>query len=261
MIKSVYLNKPTIPPLVLTLTNNDQMMIFLIDEPDETIHPKLMDFAVYFFGSKTTKFPSTANAMFFNIITKNPNKDFLHPYLPKDNEFVEKHFDNPVVIKTTIKGLKQLLDVAKPEEITSLHRLSNIPSMETEALLKVSSGYWFSNVFNEAKKRLKKYYAVKCPFCSNETIVHQVTDKIIKSLNMKIELDKDNSYLVHCDNKKDGCGIGFIIVKDIYQGGIHGFFTGGEQQYTHEVETAKQQILESLGLVVQSFHHIKLKNK
>lgn len=256
VIKSVYLNKPTIPPLVLTLTNNDQMMIFLVDEPDETIHPKLMDFAVYYFGAKTTKFPSAANAMFFNIITKDPKESFLHPYLPKDNEFVEKHFDNPVVIKTTLEGFRQLLDVAKPEEITSLHQLSSIPSMKIDALLRVSSGYWFSNIFSEAKKRLKKFYSSKCPFCSNANIVHQIPDKMINSLNMKIEINKENSYLTYCDDKKSGCGLGFIIIKDVYQGGVHGFFTGGEQQYAHEVDNAKQKI-KNIGLEVQSFHHIK----
>ncbi len=255
VIKSVYLSKPTLPPLVLTLTNNDQMMIFMVDEPDETLHPKLMDFAVYYFGTKTKKFPSTANAMFFNIITKEPKEGFLQPYLPKDNEFVEKNFDNPVVIKTTIKGFKQLLEVAKPAEIASLHQLSTIPSMEIASLLRVSSGYWFSGIFGEAKKRMKKFFSTKCPFCSNSIVSHQLPDKVIAKLNLDFDLNKENLYVTYCDNKKLGCGMGFLVVKDIYHGGVHGIFTGGEQQYAHEVDYAKKKIGD-IGLEVQSFQHI-----
>ncbi|MBY9000401.1 MAG: hypothetical protein KGD64_05770 [Candidatus Heimdallarchaeota archaeon] len=257
VIKSVYLSKPTLPPLVLTLTNEEQMMIFMVDEADETLHTKLMDFAVYYFGTKTTKFPSTAKAMFFNIITKTPKDSFLIPYLPKDNEFVEKNFDKPVVIKTTIKGFKQLLEVAIPEEIASLHQLSEIPSMENEALLRVSSGYWFSGIFNEAKKRMKKFYSSKCPFCSNSAVVHQIPDIVVSKLNLKIDLDKENSYIAYCDNKKSGCGMGFLVIKDVYQGGVHGIFTGGEQQYAHEIGNAKQKI-KDIGLEVQSFQHIPI---
>ncbi len=255
VIKSVYLSKPTLPPLVLTLTNNNQMMIFMVDEPDETLHPKLMDFAVYYFGTKTKKFPSTANAMFFNIITKEPKKSFLQPYLPKDNEFVEKNFDNPVVIKTTIKGFKQLLQVAKPVEIASLHLLSTIPSMEVNALLRVSSGYWFSSIFGEAKKRMKKFFSTKCPLCSNSIVSHQLPNKVASKLNLDVDLNKENFYATYCDNKKLGCGIGFIVVKDVYHGGVHGIFTGDEQQYAHEVDNAKQKI-KDIGLEVQSFQHI-----
>ena len=255
VIKSVYLSKPTLPPLVLTLTNNNQMMIFMIDEPDETLHPKLMDFAVYFFGTKIKKFPSIANAMFFNIITKEPKESFLQPYLPKDNEFVEKNFDNPVVIKTTIKGFKQLIEVAKPAEIASLHQLSTIPSMEIDSLLRVSSGYWFSVIFEEAKKRIKKFFSTKCPFCSNSIVSHQLPNKVIAKLNLDVDLNKENFYAAYCDNRKLGCGMGFVVVKDIYHGGVHGIFTGEEHQYAHEVDNAKQKIKE-IGLEVQSFQHI-----
>ncbi|MHA1202611.1 MAG: hypothetical protein ACTSQ4_08830 [Candidatus Heimdallarchaeaceae archaeon] len=255
VIKSVYLSKPTLPPLVLTLTNNNQMMIFMIDEPDETLHPKLMDFAVYYFGIKIKKFPSIANAMFFNIITKEPKQSFLQPYLPKDNEFVEKNFDNPVVIKTTIKGFKQLLEVAKPVEIASIHQLSAIPSMEIDVLLRVSSGYWFSAIFEEAKRRMKKFFSTKCPFCSNSIVSHQLPNKVISKLNLDVDLNKENFYTTYCDNKKLGCGMGFVVVKDIYHGGVHGIFTGEEHQYAHEVDNAKQKI-KDIGLEVQSFQHI-----
>ena len=67
IMKSVHLDKPTLPPLALTLTQNDQMMVFVVDEPDDSVHPKLMDFAVYHFGTKIDKFPTTVKAIFFNI--------------------------------------------------------------------------------------------------------------------------------------------------------------------------------------------------
>ena len=258
IMKSVYLDKPTLPPLVLTLTQTDQMMIFLVDEPDEDIHPKLMDFAVYYFGPKTEKFPTTIKAIFFNIITKEPEASYLQPYIPKDNDFVEKHFENPTVIKTTVKGFKQLIEVANIEEVPTISMLSPIPSMEFEELLKVSSGYWFSKVFQEAKKRLKTMFTSKCPFCSNTTISHQLPVSTLKKLKFNLDLTKENSYLVFCDNKKSGCGWGFIIVKDKFQGGVHGFFRGRDQQYAHDLDTVKRTILD-VGLLIHSMQQIKLK--
>ena len=258
IMKSVYLNKPTLPPLALTLTQTNQMMIFLVDEPDEDIHPKLMDFAVYYFGPRTEKFPTTIKAIFFNIITKDSQESYLQPYIPKDNDFVEKHFEHPTVIKTTVKGFKNLLEVADIEEFPTITMLSSISSMEFNELLKVSSGYWFSKVFQEAKKRMRVLYSSKCPLCSSSTILHQLPASTIKKLKLNLELTKENSYIVFCDNKKSGCGWGFITVKDKFQGGIHGFFIGRDQQYAHELDTAKNTIQQE-GLNVHSIQQIKLK--
>ncbi len=245
ILKSVYLNKPTLPPLVLTLTQTDQMMIFLVDEPDEDIHPKLMDFAVYYFGPRTEKFPTTIKAIFFNIITKN-------------NDFVEKHFEHPTVIKTTVKGFKQLLEVADIEEIPTITKLSPIPNMELNELLKVSSGYWFIKVFQEAKKKLKALFSTQCPFCSSSTILHQLPVSTIKKLKFNLELTKENSYLAFCDNKKSGCGWGIIIIRDEFQGGVHGFFIGRDQQYAHESDSVKLK-LQEIGLIIHSMQQIKPK--
>jgi hypothetical protein len=128
--------------------------------------------------------------------------------------------------------------------------------MEMSTLLKESSGYWFSKVFNEARKRLKNYFVSKCPFCENSTVLHELPKKVLPHLNLSIELDKENSYVVYCDVKRGGCGLGFVIVKDKFQGGVHGFFIGGEQQYSHELGNAKEKI-QDLGLVTHSFSHIK----
>lgn len=254
IMKSVYLNKPSLPPLVLTLTQNDQMLFFLVDETDEEIHPKLMDFAVYFFGPRTTKFPTTIRATFFNLITENPDESFLQPYVPKDNEFVEKHFVDPSVVRTTVKGFKRLLEVAKIEELPFISKLSPINNMELEQLLKISSGYWFFDVFSEAKRRLKKLFSSKCPFCSNKNISHQIPEQMFLHLGLDMKISKDNSYIAYCDNKRSGCGWGFVLIKDVFQGGIHGFFTGSDQQYAHEVKSTKFKIQE-IGLEVHSFHH------
>jgi len=259
ILKSVYLNKPTLPPLAFTLTQTDQMLIFLVDEPDEDIHPKLMDFAVYFFGPKTEKFPTRVNAIFFNIDTINIEEDYLQPYIPKDNEFVEKHFEHSKVVKTTVKGFKNLLEVATIDELTGITQLSRIPKMSLNDLVKETSGYWFSKVFQEAKRRLKSLFSPTCPFCSNGNIVHQLPKKIKDVLEIKIELSKENSYIAFCDNKKNGCGWGFISIKNMILGGIHGFFVGREQQYVHELDGVKAKF-EQAGLKVHSFHHIKIKS-
>ncbi len=253
IMKSVYLNKPTLPPLVLTLTQNDQMLMFLVDEGDEEIHPKLMDFAVYFFGPRTTKFPTTVTSTFFNIITEKPEESFLQPYIPKDNDFVEKHFENPTVIRTTVKGFKNLLDVAHIDELPSISQLSPIENMEMDNLLKASSGYWFLEVFNEAKKRLKKLFSEGCPFCTNTNVSHQASKQILLALGLNMKTSKENSYIAYCDSK-NGCGWGFILIKDVYQGGIHGFFIGSDQQYAHDVKNTKQKI-QDIGLDVHSFIH------
>ena len=253
IMKSVNLDKPTLPPLALTLTQNDQMMIFVVDEPDDDVHPKLMDFAIYHFGTKITKFPTTVKAIFFNISTKDKNESYMKPYVPKDNKFVEDHFEHPIVIKTTTKGFQLLLEAATVEELSALPQLSPIENLEMEGLLHSSSGYWFSNVFDEAKKRLKNYYSSKCPFCSSNTIIHQTPDYVDLKLP---KLTKDNSYTVFCDDKRSGCGLGFVILKDKIQGGVHGFFVGGDQQYSHEVGNAKKQLL-SIGLIAHSFTHFK----
>ena len=256
IIKSVNLDKPTLPPLALTLTQTDQMLIFLVDEEDDDIHPKLMDFAVYHFGTKTTKFPTTVRPVFFNIISKDSNESYLQPYVPKDNAFVKKHFEDATVVKTTTKAIELLLDIATLEEISCLTQLSPLSSMELPSLLKESSGYWFATVFNEAKKRLKSLFVPQCPFCENTNILHEVPDYVIPHLNIDIQFDKENSYVAFCDVKKGGCGLGFIIVKDRFQGGVHGFFVGGEQQYSHELGNAKVKI-QGLGLETHSFSHIK----
>lgn len=256
IMKSVHLDKPTLPPLALTLTQNDQMMIFVVDEPDDSVHPKLMDFAVYHFGTKIDKFPTTVKAIFFNISIIDKDKSYMNPYVPKDNKFVEDHFEHPIVIKTTTKGFKLLLEAATIEELSALPQLSPISNLEMSSLLKTSSGYWFTKVFNEAKKKLKNFYSSKCPYCSNTSIVHQVPNYAVSHLNLDLKLTKENSYVVYCDDKRNGCGLGFIIVKDKFQGGIHGFFVGGDQQYAHEVDNARRQI-QSIGLKAQSFVHIK----
>lgn len=256
IMKSIHLDKPTLPPLALTLTQNDQMMIFVVDELDDNVHPKLMDFAVYHFGTKTEKFPTAAKAIFFNISTSDKNESYMTPYVPKDNKFVEDHFDHPIVIKITPKGFKLLLDVASVEELSALPQLSPIANLELGGLLKTSSGYWFTNVFNEAKKRLKNFYSSKCPFCFNTNILHQIPDYVDSYLNLELQLTKENSYVAYCDDKRSGCGLGFVIVKDKFQGGVHGFFVGGDQQYAHEVDNAKKQI-QSIGLNTHSFTHIK----
>jgi len=256
ILKSVHLDKPTLPPLALTLTQTDQMLIFIVDEDDDDVHPKLMDFAVYHFGTKTKKFPSTVRPVFFNLISKDSDKSYLHPYVPKDNEFVTKHFDNPTVIKTTTKAIELLLDVSTLEELSYLTKLSPISSMEMATLLTESSGYWFSKVFNEARKRLKNFFVSKCPFCGNANVLHELPDYVNSNLNIDLKLDKENSYVAYCDAKRGGCGLGFIVVKDVFQGGVHGFFVGGEQQYSHELGNAKAKIQE-LGMDTHSFSHIK----
>ena len=258
IMKSVYLNKPTLPPFALTLTQTDQMLIFLVDELDEDIHPKLMDFAVYYFGPKTEKFPTTVRFTFFNIVTDEPNESFLKPYIPNDNEFVEKHFADSTVIKTTVKGFRLLLEIAEIEELPSITQLSSIQSMELEDLLKVTSGYWFSKVFNEARRRMKSLFAPKCPFCSNTPVSHQVSNKLLSNIEINLELTKDNSYVVLCDDKKSGCGWGFVIIKGKFLGGVHGFYRGGDQQYTHELDSVRKSI-QQIGLDVHSLHHIKNK--
>ena len=259
ILKSVYLNKPTLPPLAFTLTQTDQMLIFLVNEPDDDIHPKLMDFAVYYFGPKTEKFPTTTRAIFFNIDTTKPDEDYLQPYIPKDNEFVEKHFEDSKVIKTTVKGFKHLLDVANIEELPGIIQLSKIPKMSLDELVKETSGYWFSKVFQEAKRRLKTLFSPTCPFCSNGNVIHQIPKKVRDKLEINIDLSKENSYIAFCDNKKNGCGWGFITIKDMILGGVHGFFVGKEQQYVHELDGVKTQF-EQIGLKVHSLHHVKTKN-
>ncbi len=256
IMKSVHLDKPTLPPLALTLTQNDQMMIFVVDEPDDNVHPKLMDFAIYHFGTKIDKFPTTVKAIFFNISIIDKEKSYMIPYVPKDNKFVEKHFEHPIVIKTTTKGFQLLLEAATVEELSALPQLSPLTSLEMEDLLLTSSGYWFSNVFEEAKKRLKNFYHSKCPFCSNANILHQIPHYVINHLKMELNITKENSYTVFCDDTRNGCGFGFLIVKDRIQGGVHGFFVGGDQQYAHELDSAKRQI-QTIGLRAQSFTHIK----
>ena len=255
IMKSIHLDKPTLPPLALTLTQNDQMMIFVVDEPDDNVHPKLMDFAIYHFGTKIDKFPTTVKAIFFNISIIDKDSCYMIPYVPKDNKFVEEHFEHSVVIKTTTKGFRLLLEAATIEELSALPQLSPITSLEMEDLLLISSGYWFSNVFDEAKKRLKNFYSSKCPFCSNKNILHQIPHYAISRLSLDFNLTKENSYTVFCDDKRSGCGLGFVVIKDIIKGGVHGFFVGGEQQYGHEVDNAKRQI-QTIGLKAQSFTHI-----
>lgn len=256
IIKSVHLDKPTLPPLALTLTQTDQMLIFVVDEEDDDIHPKLMDFAIYHFGTKTKKFPTTVRAVFFNIISKDSDKSYLQPYVPKDNAFVKNHFDDSTVIRTTTKAIELLLETATLEEISVLTKLSPISSMELPNLLKESSGYWFSTVFNEAKKRLKALFIPKCPFCDNTNILHEVPDYVTQHLNLDLKIDKENSYVTFCDVKRGGCGWGFVITKAIFQGGVHGFFVGGDQQYSHELENVKSKI-DKIGLVTHSFSHFK----
>jgi len=102
---------------------------------------------------------------------------------------------------------------------------------------------------------MKKFFSTKCPFCSNSIVSHQLPNKVASKLNLDVDLNKENFYATYCDSKKLGCGIGFIVVKDIYHGGVHGIFTGEEQQYAHEVDNAKQKI-KDIGLEVQSFQHI-----
>ena len=115
---------------------------------------------------------------------------------------------------------------------------------------------FFTKVFEEAKRRLKSFYVPKCPFCENPNINHEIPETIIPKLNISVKFNKENSYIVFCDNKRGGCGLGFIIIKDKFQGGVHGFFVGSEQQYSHEVGAAKSRI-QDLGLETHSFSHVK----
>ncbi|MHA1406375.1 MAG: hypothetical protein ACTSSG_03210 [Candidatus Heimdallarchaeaceae archaeon] len=255
ILKSVYLNKPTLPPLVLTLTQTDQMLIFLVNEKDEDIHPKLMDFAVYYFGPKTSKFPTTVRAIFFNIITSNPEESFLQPYIPKDNAFVEKHFENPTVIKTTVEGFKNLLNIAEINELPSITKSSYIPRTEIDNLIRYSSGFIFSKVFQEAKKRIKTLYRSGCPFCSNKGTLTSIPEEIISKLNLNLAINKENYFQTFCNLRKGGCGWGFIIIKNEYQGGLHGFFIGGEQQYAHEMDNIKQKFRE-IGLEIHTLNRL-----
>ena len=103
---------------------------------------------------------------------------------------------------------------------------------------------------------MKNFYSSKCPFCSNKNILHQIPHYAISRLSLDFNLTKENSYTVFCDDKRSGCGLGFVVIKDIIKGGVHGFFVGGEQQYGHEVDNAKRQI-QTIGLKAQSFTHIK----
>ena len=107
-------------------------------------------------------------------------------------------------------------------------------------------------------KKIKTLFSAQCPFCSNATVLHQLPTSTIKKLKFNLELTKENSYLAFCDNKKSGCGWGIITIKDVFQGGVHGFFIGRDQQYAHESDTVKSK-LDEIGLIVHSMQQIKLK--
>ncbi len=255
ILKTINLDKPTLPPIVLKFTQTEQMMIFLIDEPDSEIHPKLMDFAVYYFGQKIERFPSDANAIFFNIDSTKKNESFVRSVIPNDSEFVTKNFDDPKVVETTINGFKHLIDILDIGEFHYIPKLSPISSMDIENLVKTSSAYVFEKVFLEAKKQLKSLFVEQCPFCDQSSIVHKLSDNLVEKLSFNFELTKENSYVVYCDKKKFGCGLGFIVVKDYIQGGVHGFYIGEDFQYQQEAEIARKKLAIE-GFSIHSFKHI-----
>ena len=83
--------------------------------------------------------------------------------------------------------------------------------MDIENLVKTSSAYVFEKVFLEAKKQLKSLFVEQCPFCDQSSIVHKLSDNLVEKLSFNFELTKENSYVVYCDKKKFGCGLGFIV--------------------------------------------------
>ncbi|MCK4844397.1 MAG: hypothetical protein KAS95_01855, partial [Candidatus Heimdallarchaeota archaeon] len=159
------------------------------------------------------------------------------------------------VVETTINGFKHLIDTLDIEEFHFIPKLSPISSMDIENLVKVSSAYVFEKVFLEARKKLKNFAAEQCPFCEQSSIVHKLSDNLIEKLSFNFELTKENSYVVYCDKKKLGCGLGFIVVKDYLQGGVHGFYIGEDFQYQQESEIARKKMVKE-GFSIHSFKHI-----
>ncbi|MHA1685375.1 MAG: hypothetical protein ACTSYD_03080 [Candidatus Heimdallarchaeaceae archaeon] len=252
IIKSSYLSQPTLPPLVIRLTQDDTMLIFFIDEEEKNIFSKLMDFAIYYFGTKTTKFPSDIKVLVFNINSEESDNPYVIPYVPETTEFIESHFDHPYIIKTTTSGLGKLIDIAQPNELHALTKLTPLESLELEDLLKVPSGFWFSKVFNEAKKRLQKLYKTGCPFCQNKQIEQKIPINLVSRLKIDTEVESDNFVVFYCSPETRGCGIGVLLLRSLTQGGVHGFYSGKEQFYTLEIESAKKKLKE-LGLQPASF--------
>ncbi|MHA1302995.1 MAG: hypothetical protein ACTSPI_04760 [Candidatus Heimdallarchaeaceae archaeon] len=257
IIKSLHLDKPSLPPFILELRETNLMMIFFIDEPDETIHPKLMDFAVYHFGVKMNVFPSNITAVFFNIISNDVDKSYLAPYLPNDTEQIRKQFSNPIVLKTTVNGFKQLLDIAKIEEFPLLHNLPEIKDLDIDYLLRLSSGYFFESVYLEGKNRLEKLMQPECPLCGSQKVKNSVPTQILERLKLSDNLSFENSAAYYCSKQEGGCGVGFLIVHDERLGGIHGFHTGDIHTYTHDYSVALEKVRE-IGLDIHSFTHIDL---
>lgn len=244
IIKSSYLTQPTLPPLVIRLTQDDTMLVFFVDEDENNIFSKLIDFAVYYFGPKTTKWPTNLTTLIFNIDSKEAKKAYIRPYAPEINEFIEKHFDHPYIIRTTVEGLRKLIDIAEQSELHALSKLTPMESLDIDYLLSIPSGYWFSKVFNEAKKRLQQLYKTGCPFCGNKHVDNKIPVEWMDKLKMQEELSESDSIAFYCDAKEGGCGVGLLILKSLSQGGVHGFYAGKEQFYTSEIEEVKRKLRE-----------------
>ncbi len=259
IIKTLHLDKPTLPPLTIQLRNSNLNLFFLIDEKDENIHPMLFDYAIYHYGDKITSFPSDIKAVFFNIISEDIDGNYLIPYVPKDTEEVKKQFSNPSVIKTTIKGFRNLLDIAKLEELPYLYKLPEIKELDINYLVKVSSGYFFESVFNEGKRRLHELMIPQCPFCGSTHVKESVSSDIVDKMKIskEVTLSFENSTAYYCPKEEGGCGIGFIIVHDIIHGGIHGFHLGDIHTYTQDYTETLEKI-RAIGLEIHSFIHIDL---
>ncbi len=258
ILKTLHLDKPTLPPLAVNLTKNEVIMIFLIDEEDELIHPKLMDYAVHHYSLKQAKFPEMINAVFFNIITEDKNENYIKPYIPNDSAKVRETFDSPIVIKTTVKGFENLIEIADVDEIGEIGKLTEISDTSMSELLKSSTGYFFNSVFDEAKRRIRDMFSEKCPFCDQSSSVqNNIPDYLLQELNIEVEISKDNSYCKYCNEEKNGCGWGIIVLNDLHQGGIHAFKHGIQQEYNQEIQVIKDKIKKE-GLKIQSIMNIRL---
>ncbi|UJG44730.1 MAG: hypothetical protein K9W46_05995 [Candidatus Heimdallarchaeum endolithica] len=250
IMKTLHLDKSSLPPLVIQFRDRDLMFIFLVDTHDNEVKPILMDFLIHHYGPKTTTFPENTDFVVFNI-SSTEVEPYLKPSSIKDN------FSEIGVIKTTVEGFKNLFEIATIEELFSVHKLPEIKKFDEQNLMFLSSGYFFESIYNKSKEILSQFYSSRCPFCGFDKVENSIPNTIVKNLKISIELSFENSSAFYCPKEKGGCGVGFLVVHDLIQGGIHGFHAGDIHTYKHDYNQAIEKLKEKK-LKIHSFIHLDL---
>lgn len=250
IMKTLHLDKSSLPPLIIQFRDRNLMFIFLVDTHDNEVKPVLMDFLIYHYGPKTTSFPKNTDFIIFNISSVEEDS-YMKPFSIKDNS------SEIGVIKTTVEGFKHLFEIAKLEELLSVHKLPEIKKFDEQNLLLLSSGYFFESIYNKCIEILTQLFSPKCPICGFEKVENAIHSSIVNNLKISIELSFENSSAFYCPKEKGGCGIGFVVVHDLIQGGIHGFHTGDIHTYTHDYNKTIEKLKEK-NLKIHSFIHIDM---